>query len=158
MGSLAQDWVCKSFIIKFYFKCILLLYVLLSAEEICVHFPCCVYYCQLKRFVCVFENTSYNIWSFTNCNQHTGFAIIVSNCNTALCVYIQWLMFSNISLSSAIPAALPYIGAYLDQIYSLEMCTKTCNKDGLVNFTKMTKVRVQITHIYICTKNISDSL
>jgi hypothetical protein len=35
-----------------------------------------------------------------------------------------------------LPAALPYIGAYLDQIYSLEMCTKTYNKDGLVNFTK----------------------
>ena len=41
---------------------------------------------------------------------------------------------------SEIPAALPYIGAYLDQIYSLEMCTKTYNKEGLVNFTKMTKV------------------
>jgi hypothetical protein len=39
-----------------------------------------------------------------------------------------------------LPAALPYIGAYLDQIYSLEMCTKTYNKDGLVNFTKMTKL------------------
>lgn len=38
------------------------------------------------------------------------------------------------------PSALPYIGAYLDQIYSLEMNSKTCNPDGLVNFAKMTKV------------------
>jgi len=34
------------------------------------------------------------------------------------------------------PSALPYIGAYLDQIYSLEMNSKTCNPDGLVNFAK----------------------
>ena len=48
-----------------------------------------------------------------------------------------------------LPAALPYIGAYLDQIYSLEMCTKTYNKDGLVNFTKMTKVITWICMYYI---------
>ena len=53
-----------------------------------------------------------------------------------------------LSSYSEIPAALPYIGAYLDQIYSLEMCTKTYNKDNLVNFTKMTKVHLQ--------KNITD--
>ncbi len=42
--------------------------------------------------------------------------------------------------SSHIPNALPYIGAYLEQIYSLEMNSKTYNDDGLVNFAKMTKV------------------
>ncbi len=42
--------------------------------------------------------------------------------------------------SSHIRNALPYIGAYLEQIYSLEMNSKTYNDDGLVNFAKMTKV------------------
>ena len=56
------------------------------------------------------------------------------------------LLSHSLSLSPCrdIPAALPYIGAYLDQIYSLEMTTPTYSKDGLVNFTKMNKV-----HIYI---------
>lgn len=39
-----------------------------------------------------------------------------------------------------LPIALPYIGAYLDQIYSLEMSSKTYNPNGLVNFAKMTKL------------------
>jgi len=39
-----------------------------------------------------------------------------------------------------LPSALPYIGAYLDTIYSLEIASKTYNKNGLVNFTKMTKL------------------
>ena len=47
-------------------------------------------------------------------------------------------------LSSQQPRALPYIGAYLDQIYSLEMNVKTWNTDGLVNFAKMTKVKIFI--------------
>lgn len=44
-----------------------------------------------------------------------------------------------------LPAALPYIGAYLDTIHSLEMASKTYNQDGLVNFIKMTKLAVLIT-------------
>jgi hypothetical protein len=48
--------------------------------------------------------------------------------------------WAHVHKTGEIPAALPYIGAYLDQIYSLEMCTKTYNKDNLVNFTKMTKL------------------
>ena len=51
-----------------------------------------------------------------------------------------------------IPAALPYIGAFLDQIYSLEMSTPTYSKDGLVNFAKMTKVRMCLlvrTHVVL---------
>ena len=42
--------------------------------------------------------------------------------------------------SSKIPPCLPYVGAYLDMIYSLEIGIKTYNSDGLVNFSKMTKV------------------
>lgn len=51
-----------------------------------------------------------------------------------------------------IPAALPYIGGYLDQIYSLEMCTKTYNKDGLVNFTKMTKLAEMVARTLVYQK------
>jgi len=40
------------------------------------------------------------------------------------------------------PSALPYIGAYLDQIYSLEMNSKTCNPVDLGSFTKMTKINI----------------
>ncbi len=39
-----------------------------------------------------------------------------------------------------LPQALPYVGAFLDQIYSLEMSSKTYNPNGLVNFAKMTKL------------------
>ena len=42
--------------------------------------------------------------------------------------------------SSKISPCLPYVGAYLDMIYSLEIGIKTYNSDGLVNFSKMTKV------------------
>ena len=41
---------------------------------------------------------------------------------------------------SQVPSCLPYVGAYLDKIYSLEIGTATYNTNGLVNFSKMTKV------------------
>ena len=44
------------------------------------------------------------------------------------------------STYSQVPTALPYMGAYLDQIYTLEMGSPTYNANGLVNFAKMTKV------------------
>ena len=58
------------------------------------------------------------------------------------------------SLSSQQPRALPYIGAYLDQIYSLEMNVKTWNTDGLVNFAKMTKVKNQSWTDMVVTASI----
>ena len=48
---------------------------------------------------------------------------------------------------SKLPNALPYIGAYLDQIYALEMNSKTYNPDGLVNFAKMTKLAQMIQNV-----------
>jgi hypothetical protein len=39
-----------------------------------------------------------------------------------------------------IPPALPYVGAYLELIYTLDVGTNTYNDDGLVNFAKMTKL------------------
>ena len=50
-------------------------------------------------------------------------------------------------LRSKLPNALPYIGAYLDQIYTLEMNSKTYNPDGLVNFAKMTKLAQMIQDV-----------
>ncbi len=52
-----------------------------------------------------------------------------------ICVYLIYSPFS-----STLPQALPYVGAFLDQIYSLEMSSKTYNPSGLVNFAKMTKL------------------
>ena len=49
-------------------------------------------------------------------------------------------MYISLLSSSKIPPCLPYVGAYLDMIYSLEIGIKTYNSDGLVNFSKMTKV------------------
>lgn len=51
------------------------------------------------------------------------------------------------TIYSKLPNALPYIGAYLDQIYALEMNSKTYNADGLVNFAKMTKLAQMIQNV-----------
>ena len=99
--------------------------------------------------------------------QKTGF-VTVHICTKEFMVYIivtykvrlfiisffpEQFYTARISVScspcSEVPAALPYIGAYLDQIYSLEMCTKTYNKDGLVNFTKTTKVSLHSQYMYL---------
>ena len=40
--------------------------------------------------------------------------------------------------------ALPYLGAYLELIYTLDIGVKTYNDDGLVNFAKMTKVSLTV--------------
>ena len=48
---------------------------------------------------------------------------------------------------SDLPAALPYIGAYLDIIYTLEMQHKTYNQNGLVNFAKMTELADMVTKV-----------
>ena len=53
----------------------------------------------------------------------------------------------NLVICSKLPNALPYIGAYLDQIYALEMNSKTYNPDGLVNFAKMTKLAQMIQNV-----------
>ena len=50
-------------------------------------------------------------------------------------------------ISRELPSALPYIGAYLDLIYTIEMQSKTYNQDGLVNFAKMTKLAGEITRV-----------
>lgn len=46
-----------------------------------------------------------------------------------------------------LPSALPYIGAYLDLIYTIDMQSKTYNQNGLVNFAKMTKLAEEITRV-----------
>lgn len=48
---------------------------------------------------------------------------------------------------SELPPALPYIGAYLDIIYTMEMQSKTYNHNGLVNFAKMTKLAEMVTTV-----------
>ena len=47
---------------------------------------------------------------------------------------------------SKVPPCLPYVGAYLDMIYSLEIGVETYNSNGLVNFSKMTKVRPMVLY------------
>ena len=56
-------------------------------------------------------------------------------------MYSRWFFYSKL------PAALPYIGAYLDVIYTLEMQHKTYNQDGLVNFAKMTQLAEVVTTV-----------
>ena len=46
-----------------------------------------------------------------------------------------------------LPAVLPYIGAYLDVIYTLDISSKTYNESGLVNFAKMTKLADMVTKV-----------
>ncbi len=53
---------------------------------------------------------------------------------------MSFLTIHPLSPSSTLPQALPYVGAFLDQIYSLEISSKTYNPSGLVNFAKMTKL------------------
>ena len=47
---------------------------------------------------------------------------------------------------SKVPPCLPYVGAYLDMIYSLKIGVETYNSNGLVNFSKMTKVRPMVLY------------
>eukprot|EP00731_Ephydatia_muelleri_P006566 Em0003g814a len=53
---------------------------------------------------------------------------------------LEQLTEDSLEKNETLPSALPYLGAYLDQIYTLEMSSKTFNPDQLVNFTKMTKL------------------
>lgn len=53
---------------------------------------------------------------------------------------LEQLTEDSLEKNETLPSALPYLGAYLDQIYTLEMSTKTFNPDRLVNFVKMTKL------------------
>ena len=69
---------------------------------------------------------------------------IIQMSTTQVSIAVHSVSIHLLLLSSQQPRALPYIGAYLDQIYSLEMNVKTWNTDGLVNFAKMTKVKMFI--------------
>ena len=51
-----------------------------------------------------------------------------------------------LSTNSKRPACLPYLGAYLDQIWSLEMSKSTKNSQGLINFGKMQSVSDHSVH------------
>lgn len=53
---------------------------------------------------------------------------------------LQRVTEESLEKTNCIPSCIPYLGAYIDQIYSLEIGCKTYNSDGLVNFAKMTKL------------------
>jgi hypothetical protein len=57
------------------------------------------------------------------------------------------LTMESLNKTQKLPSALPYIGAYLDLIYTIEMQSKTYNQDGLVNFAKMTKLAEEVTRV-----------
>lgn len=60
---------------------------------------------------------------------------------------LERLTQETLSKTNELPPALPYIGAYLDLIYTIEMQSKTYDPNGLVNFAKMTKLAEVVTRV-----------
>ena len=73
----------------------------------------------------------------------------VLNCVVLCSLHPSFLPFLTLfSPNSKRPPCLPYLGAYLDQVWSLEMSKSTKNSQGLINFGKMQSVSNQSTQHY----------
>ena len=99
----------------------------------------CLYMCDVHAQLCVVSTAGYlYLGAERNEEWQTIMYLIVCLEYQQSCLHPCFLPFLTLfSPNSKRPPCLPYLGAYLDQVWSLEMSKSTKNSQGLINFGKM---------------------